>query len=260
MKNILTSIAALFICLGLVAQENKRTILYGATAHLGNGELIQSSVVIFEEGKLTAVADASSIRITKEGANYYDLTGKHVYPGLILPNTSLGLTEIDAVRATRDLNEVGSFTPNVRSIIAYNTDSKVVATVKSNGVLLAQICPEGGTLPGRSSIVELQAWNWEDAAYLMDEGQHLYWPSKLTWQWGEGWKADDKYLEKQDELRSFLSAAKAYAANKNNAEKDLKFESLRGIFDGTETLYLHANFATDIEQSILFNIRCEVSM
>lgn len=219
---------------------------------MGNGETIETSVIIIEDGKITTVGDAKVIRITKEAANYIDISGTHVYPGLILPNTSLGLTEVDAVRASRDLNEVGSYTPNVRSIVAYNTDSKVTATVKTNGILLAQICPDGGVLPGRSSIVELDAWNWEDAAYLKDEGQHLHWPSMMSWQWGEGWVKSDNYADEQAELRSFLSEAKAYCAEKNPKEKDLRFESLRGVFKGTETLYLHAYYGPDMQQAVLF--------
>ena len=66
--------------------------------------------------------------------------------------------------------------PNVRSLIAFNTDSKVIPTVRSNGVLLAQPTPEGGTISGQSSVMMLDGWNWEDAAYKKDIGIHLTWP------------------------------------------------------------------------------------
>ncbi len=233
-------------------EQEKRVILYGGIAHLGNGTLLDHSVIIFEEGKITAVADARTVRLDTNGAEYHDITGKHVYPGFILPNTSLGLAEIDAVRATRDYNEVGSYTPNVRGIIAYNTESKITATVRTNGILMAQICPRGGVLPGRSSLVDLDGWNWEDAAYLMDEGQQLYWPSMVTWQWGEGWVTNEDYQTDIEELKAFFKKAKAYTQMKNPKQKDLRYEALRGIFSGKEALYIHANFASDIEQSVLF--------
>ena len=105
-----------------------------------------------------------------------DLKGKHVYPGIIAPATNLGLIEVSTVRASADYNEVGDINPNIHSIFAYNTDSKVINTLRSNGILLAHIVPSGGTISGTSSVVQLDAWNWEDAAYKTDNGIHLNMP------------------------------------------------------------------------------------
>ena len=146
-------------------------LIINGLAHIGNGQVIQNSAIGFKEGKLTLVAEATKIKIDKsEYKLIIDAAGKHVYPGFINCNSNIGLTEIDAVRSTRDFNETGEFNPNVRSIIAFNTDSKIPATVRSNGVLLSQIVPQGGVISGQSSVVELDAWNWEDAAYKTDEG------------------------------------------------------------------------------------------
>ena len=87
---------------------------------------------------------------------------------LIAPNTCLGLEEVEAVRSTRDFFEVGVFNPSIRSIIAYNTDSQIIPTVRSNGIPLAQIVPQGGTISGRSSLVYTEADNWEDALVSND--------------------------------------------------------------------------------------------
>ena len=112
-------------------------------------------------------------------------------PGLILPISNLGLVEISAVRATNDSRELGELNPNVRSIVAYNTDSKVINTLRSNGILLANIVPQGSLIAGSSSVVQLDAWNWEDAAYKTDEGIHLYMPSidaPSTVVWRRWWR------------------------------------------------------------------------
>ena len=93
-----------------------------------------------------------------------DAKGKHVYPGFIAANASLGLAEVDAVRATRDVDEVGPMLPHVRSLIAYNAESKVIESMRPNGVLMAEITPRGGTISGTASVMQLDAWNWEDAA------------------------------------------------------------------------------------------------
>ena len=147
--------------------------IVGATAHIGNGNLIKEATLIFENGLIKEIGAASEI--TSQGT-VIDGKGKHLYPGFIIPNSTLGLGEIDAVRATIDADEIGSMLPHVRSLIAYNAESKVVESMRPNGVLLAQITPRGGRISGTSSLVQLDAWNWEDAAIKVDDGIHINWP------------------------------------------------------------------------------------
>ena len=143
MNRILIRIIALIITINVNGQ--KPTLFIGATAHIGNGEVIQNAAISISQGKFDLVADASMIRIDPSAFDtIYKLYGKHIYPAFILPNTTLGITEIEAVRASRDYKETGGVNPNVRSLIAYNTDSKITKTVRSNGVLIAQVTPRGG--------------------------------------------------------------------------------------------------------------------
>ena len=44
-----------------------------------------------------------------------DVTGKHIYPGLISAHTSLGLVEISSVPGSVDLAETGALNPNART-------------------------------------------------------------------------------------------------------------------------------------------------
>ena len=122
-------------------EKNQRYILSGGTAHIGNGEVIENSILIIENGKIVAIGPSDLVIVNKERGKTYDITGKHIYPSFILPNTTLGLAEIDAVRATRDERETGDLNPNVRTQIAYNTESIVTSTVRTNGILIAQIVP-----------------------------------------------------------------------------------------------------------------------
>ena len=138
-------------------------------------------LLVFSAGKITAVGKSSDIKTDKTDYEVIDVTGKQVYPGLIFPNTSLGLVEIGSgVEVAADNREIGDLNPNVRSIVAYNTDSHVIPVLRSNGILLAQIVPTGTLLPGTSSVVQLDAWNWEDAAYKIDNGIQLGWPRKSS--------------------------------------------------------------------------------
>ncbi|HAA19302.1 MAG TPA: amidohydrolase, partial [Cytophagales bacterium] len=114
------------------APQTEPIIIMNATAHLGNGEVIENSAIAFKDGVITMVVDATTARIDMSGYQVVNAQGKHVYPGLILPVTNLGLTEVNAVRATRDFNEVGAYTPHVNAQVAYNTDSEIIATLRYN--------------------------------------------------------------------------------------------------------------------------------
>ena len=232
-------------------------LIFGATAHLGNGSVIANSAIGFEGGKLTLVADATLIRIDRtKYTTVYDASGKHVYPGFIAPIATLGLVEIEAARATVDYADIGQYNPNLRALVAYNADSDVMPTVRSNGVLLAQVTPQGGTISGSSSVVQLDAWNWEDAAYRIDEGLHLHWPQMRTfggWETGNPeMKKNDQYEKDVQSLRRFFEEARAYAQQAVPEVKNLRFEAMRGLFDQKTTLYLHSDNAKTIQESVLF--------
>lgn len=238
------------------AQKDAILIL-GATAHIGNGQVIPNSAIAFEKGKLTMVADATVIRLDRSKfATVYEASGKHVYPGFIAPNTDLGLVELEAARATVDYADIGQYNPNLRSIIAYNTDSEVLPTVRSNGVLLAQTTPEGGVISGTSSVVQLDAWNWEDAAYRIDDGIHLNWPYPNTSVALESdnpdRKGNDSYEKEVQALRRFFEEAQAYAKQPSPEVKNLKFEAMRGLFDRKMNLYIQTDLAKTIQESVLF--------
>ena len=232
------------------AVEQTMRILYtGAVAHIGDGKVITNSAIGFEKGKLILVADATLIRIDPSAYDtIVDISGKHIYPGLIALNTILGLNEIQAVRATNDHSETGSYNPSVRSIIAYNTDSKVTPVIRSNGVLLAHIVPRGGVVSGQSSVVELDAWNYEDAAYKTDVGIHLNWPSMRVVRSRRA-EPDTKQKEKTEntlhEIRKLFADAKGYAQS-NPQTKNLHLHAMKGLFDGTKKLFVHCNYVKEI--------------
>ena len=251
-----------FLLISNFAFAQKSAIFMGATAHIGNGEKIKNSVISIKDGEIDLVADLSKIRIDPNAFDtIYKVYGKHIYPGFILTNTKLGLTEIDQVRATHDYREVGQINPNINTQIAFNVQSKIIETVRTNGVLLTQVTPQGGIISGQSSVMYLSGWNWEDATCKANDGIHLRWPSSYynTGWWGEpgGREKNKKYYEKINTITEFLE--KSYAYYKSNNNMDLKMESMKGVFEGTKSLYLHANYYNDIVDGIYlckkFNIK-----
>jgi hypothetical protein len=183
-----------------------------------------------------------------------DAAGKHVYPGLIAPSRSLGLVEIDAVRQSDDEDEIGTLIPNVRSLIAYNAESKIVESMRPNGVLLGQTTPQGGTISGTSSIVQFDAWNWEDAAVRADDGIHLHWPSAFRrgrWWMGEprGMQPNKEYDKEVQEIMDFLRNAQAYGKGGDTAVNPT-FASMQGVFSGSQRLYVYADGQREIVDAI----------
>ena len=246
------------------AMQVGSVLIMNGKAHLGNGKVIENSAISFENGKIGLVADATLIRIDKSKYNkVIDATGKNIYPGFIACNTTIGLTEIDLVRATKDFREVGEFNPNVRSIIAYNTDSRIIPTVRSNGVLLAQVVPQGGVISGSSSVVNLDAWNWEDAALSMDIGIHLNWPRMFVYQSGNSEKeeaARKKMKSSLADLEILFSESSAYSKNQSPQESNLRYESMRALFSGKKKLFVHCNYAKEIVAAVDFAKRHQIKL
>ncbi|MCH2215978.1 MAG: amidohydrolase family protein [Flavobacteriales bacterium] len=248
--------------LNLIAQKGDRSvILTGGKIYTATGKTIENGAIGIKGNSIAFIGKPSDA-IIAEYERAENLEGKHVYPGLIATNTTLGLTEIFSVRATRDYREVGDMNPNVRSIIAYNAESDITTTVVENGVLFAQICPRGGTISGTTSLVKLKAWNWEDAAYKMDEGIMMDWP-RMFKRKGERedpreFQPDGKYAKRIQELEEFFLAAKSYTKTKYPSERDLRLEAMRGIFNGSKRLYIEADFIKEIREVIAFKRRFEL--
>ncbi len=221
----------------------------GATIHLGNGQRLDNATLVFENGTIAALGAG----VTPRG-RIIDAAGQHVYPGIIAPVRSLGLVEIDAVRPSVDEDEIGSMIPHVRSLIAYNAESKVVESMRPNGVLLGHATPDGGRISGTSSIVQFDAWNWEDAAVKVDDGVHLHWPASLRSaqaSLGEipGLYPNKEYDQQKRETEDFLLAARAYGTGVNSPVNPA-YAAMQGVFSGAQRLYVYADREKEIVDAV----------
>jgi imidazolonepropionase-like amidohydrolase len=135
----------------------------------------------------------------------------------------------------------------------------VTPTVRSMGVLMAEVTPSGGRIPGQSSIVMLDAWNWQDAAYATDFAMHLVWPyaARRNWQ-EERTERNDEYGNQLRELDDFFKQAKAYGEGPTPNAKNLRFEAMQGLFDGTKKLFIHTNAALGMQEAVLFAERFQI--
>ncbi len=250
-----TCIITLLALAQIAAAQKNHVLIMNGTAHIGNGQVVENSAIAFKDGKIELVADA---RLVKLNISAYDTVisaaGKHIYPALIAPNCILGLQEAEAVRASNDFAEVGVYNPHVRSVIAYNTDSKILPTVKSNGVLYTQSTPRYGVISGSSSVLATDGWNWEDALLKADDGIHVNFPRSIQkngwWAEPQPSNANTRYTQQVNDLLRFFEQADAYCKSPAVTETNLRYEAMRQVFSGKENLYLHADHAKDIISAV----------
>lgn len=224
----------------------------GAIIHIGDGTVIGDGIITFDEGVITAVGNSGDgIDLTNH--EVFDVQGRHVYPGFVLPNTSLGLSEVGSVRATQDVVEEGDINASVRSAIAYNTDSEIIPTNRFNGILTAQVAPRGGLISGSSSVFKLDGWNWEDALLSEDIGLHLHWPGMMMRrrnpESGQFERVENENYQGQTQLlHSLFQDASSYTGEPLN----LNLLAMQPLFNGIAKLFIHADEAKEIISAVRF--------
>ncbi len=226
--------------------QSEKTYLLNATIHIGNGKVLHNATIGFDNGKIVLLEENINFKTDQTG-KMIDCTGKDIYPGIIATNTTLGIDEIEAARATNDYAEAGAYNSDARAIISYNTDSRVTPTLRSNGVLYAQVAPQGNWISGTSAVVQLDAWNWEDAAVKSEDGIFMGWPSMF-----KGIEANKEYDKQATELKDYFKDAKSYFEAGKHEKINLRFEAMRGLFDKSKNLYVSVSYVKEMLAVISF--------
>lgn len=228
------------------APQEHPIFLAGGTVHTVSGEVIEEGVVGFNDGRITLVGPASALQMISlsPDSEVIDVSGHHVYPGLFAAETILGLVETSSVRATRDYNEVGEFTPEVRASVSVNPDSTLIPVTRMGGVLLAGVFPSGGRVPGRVSVMRLDGWTYEDMTVEDSAGLIIDLPnpraSQDWWKDAPERRQRERIAEAIAEVNTFFDGAAAYrdAVAAGDADgTDIRLEAAAMFLpgaDGTE--------------------------
>jgi imidazolonepropionase-like amidohydrolase len=243
-------------------------LLRGATVHTVSGETFSPGDVLIQDGKIAAVGKSLSV----PDAKVIDLAGRQIYPGLIALDTTLGLIEIEAVRATDDTSEVGEFTPDVMSWLAVNPDSETLPVARGGGIAYFEPVPHGSSVAGQSGLVRLDGWTTEQMTLKTNLALQIFWPSqqldttpKERFADASKWKSfDDQDKERRKKLRElaeFFDEARAYAKAKAAAtngvappEKIPVWEAMLPYVRGELPVTVHAEELRQIKSAVAWAV------
>ncbi|MGL4222703.1 MAG: amidohydrolase [Shewanella sp.] len=264
MKHLPTSLLLSTLTITLSAQahnlvpapkQTQSVLIKNATVHTVIQGVLTNTDVLIENGKISALGPQLSTNTT-ESTQVVDASGKHLYPGLIALDTSLGLVEIEMVRPTVDNAEVGDVNPQISAASAYNPDSELLPTIRYNGITHAQIVPSGNGLAGQSVVVDLDAWTIEDALQPSEGQFHFYWPQikRMPEDEKEKAKAIEKNQQAIDKLIIAFEDGYRYFLSQNAQDTDnspnLRWQAMLPLYQGKATLFAHVDSVNHIEQVI----------
>ena len=233
--------------------------LIGATIHPVNGDVIENGTILFENGKIKEIGVNV---ILPSGTESIDISGKHIYPGLINADTRLGLMEVGSVPGSRDDFELGDMNPNVKAEVALNPDSELLSVVRAHGITVANSFPRGGIISGKSAAIMLDGWTSEDMTLKAPVAMHMNWPSMtLNKAWWNKTSEEDQIKARKEALEKidqFFDDAKAYmtakaVSGKNglpNQKVDLRLEAMIPVLKGDLPLWIAASEIRQIQAAI----------
>jgi imidazolonepropionase-like amidohydrolase len=241
------------------AKQKKPIALIGGTIHTVSGDVLQHATIVFDKGKIIALG--TSVAIPAD-AERLDVTGKHVYPGIIDSYDHIGLTEIGSVRGTVDVAETGSINPDVKAEVAVNPESELIPVARSLGVAIVNTAPTGGLISGLSAALMLDGWTWEDLTLKSGLGLMVNWPMMVYTPSRFGRVTKEEWQKQRDEqlksLRETFSSARAYmTAKKAEQQKgvsyhdtDPRWSAMIPVLEGRIPVFVLANELSQIQGAI----------
>jgi imidazolonepropionase-like amidohydrolase len=233
-----------------------------------SGADIESATVVISNGRISAVGAGVT---PPPGAQEIDGRGLTVYPGMIDLGTNMGLSEVSAVGATNDTNELGDMNPNVATIWSINPHSSHINVTRVAGVTNALSLPSGGIISGQAALINLAGSSPREMAVAPQAALVVEFPrigggggfaAFLQAQQGIAADALAARDRRIDQLRQLLRDAEAYgraqdayAKDPKNVERppsDLKLAALVPYVRGERPVIFRAEREREIRAVVRF--------
>jgi len=219
--------------------------LVGGTLHPVEGDAIPGGTLLIANGRISALGKDIAI---PSDAHRIDVTGLHVYPGLIDAGTTLGLVEVGKVRETHDYSESGTLQPDLRAGVAINPDSELIPVSRTGGITTILARPTGGTIAGQASLVQLAGWTVPEMVLNYEAGLQINWPQ------------GNNAKERIQQLEKFIEEARLYHRIRGRANPDRevnliadpRLDAMRPYLDGEKPVLIEADTRKQIAEALLF--------
>ena len=180
--------------------------LVGGTVHTVSGATIENGTVVMVGGRINQVGPRSSIQVPSD-ARVVDVSGKHLYPGMIDPMTQVGMIEMGAVAASRDDREQGSYNPHITALWGVNPHSVEIGVTRANGVTAVMSVLARGVVQGTGSVIQLDGDTPERMVINESAALVVNFPSPK----GKAWDEAKLEGERLEELVTLFERATTYA-------------------------------------------------
>jgi imidazolonepropionase-like amidohydrolase len=202
-----------------------------------------------------------------------DATGADVYPGFIDASTTMGLEE-PGPRGFDDNGEMLDHNPQIRTRVAYHSESDAIAVARVNGVTSVAVVPSGGVFGGEVPVMNLDGWTWEEATLKPNVGIQFAFPP-LGGGGGRGGFGgrgaqpppdrtyDDVKKERDrrlDEVVRLFDQARAYMKAGPDRTTDWVLEALVPVVERKLPLITAADREQDIRDAVAFADRAKVNI
>lgn len=229
----------MFAALPLAAGTDDSFLLRGVTVHTVSGQDLPNGSVLVQDGKIMGVGVKLS---APKGIRIIEGKSMHVYPGMIDSASEVGMIEIDSIKETTDLTELGDFNPQLRAAVAVNPSSEHIPVTRANGITAVMNLPRGGMIAGQGSLMHLDGWTWEEMEILRSGTMHINFPvlTPAPSRFGDSRRVpfvevQREYEAKLRSLHDFFEQCRRYQKAKAAAlagfQADLKYEAMLPVIE-----------------------------
>lgn len=263
-------VAVLVAALRLAAAADNTFLIRGATIHPVSGPEIPNGDVLVRDGKIVGIGSKLS---AQKGIRIIEGKGLHLYPGMIDSATQVGLSEINAVRETSDITELGNFNPQLRAAIAVNPASEHIPVTRVNGITSVITMPQGTLISGQAALIRLDGWTWEEMAVRRSAAMNMRFPTIIPRPSRTVSRAAPptpypelkrNYEQRLRELQEFFESARRYQqakkANGPGFKPDVKLEAMLPVLEGKTPLMIEAARERPIREAIQFAGKQHIKM
>ena len=256
------------------SRESNSVLIRNVTLHPVTSAPVSGGGVLVVDGKIAEVGAHVGGR---GGARVIDGHGLHLYPGMINAGTNVGLSEISAERETVDLDEIGTFNPELRAEVSFNPASEHVEVTRASGITSLVSLPGSGArgmrgssapgvISGQGAVMHLDGWTWEEMAVKPSALMEMTFPQiqSVPRQYAAIFgmptrtyaEEERRYKELLQNVSDFFEQARRYKKAKASPaadfRPDIRMEAMIPVIDGKLPLLVRAERERAIKDAVAF--------